>query len=307
MGPTSLLARVLLWVGAIAASTAFWAFSAQQTMLDPSATRDLATDLIGADVVSESLAKQLSSQLRERVPAELASKVSDDELDAAASAAIADPRIADAFGDAIGSLHEQILNGGGDDKVTIDSGAINEALKEALQPIAPRLAKSIGGSDPIALEVDGARIPNLEAVDGAVGALLLAAALLALFGFGLGVVVHPQPLKAASIVGRRLVFISAVPVVLYLVVPAALSAIASDLTKLMSPFASAYGKGILPTALVLLVGGAVLWVGGNVARRVSLPGDAAQLPPQQSPRRGRVSKEVVRAPKEKSGRTDLRL
>jgi hypothetical protein len=303
--PVMIPARILLAVGALAASVAFWAFSAQRTILDPAATRDLATQLINTDAVAGSLTDQLAGQLEQRIPDDLATQVPAGALTKIAQTAISDPRVATAFGDTIASLHEQLLAGTAGDDVAIDTRAINAALGDALHEVNPELALEIGSAEPVALSIDSGRIPNLQPVDDGARDLLLGAAILAVIGFGLGVSIHPEPWTAVSIVGKRLAAVAAFPVFLYVVVPAGLRALGSKWSNTMSPFASAYGQRILPAALTLMVGGIALWIGGHVGRR-----SEPQLPPMERlgprSRSGRPDP-TARFPAAPPGRTDLRL
>lgn len=306
--PTAIPARILLAIGALSASVAFWAFSAQRTILDPEATRDLATQLIGTESVSRSLSDRLAAQLQGRIPDEVAGQVPKAQLAEVARAAITDPRVVAAFGTTIGSLHEQLLAGATEGDVAIDTRSINVALQDTLAEVDPELAEQIQSSDPVRLSIDAGRIPNLQPVDDGAGTVLLATAIFAVIGFGLGVSVHPEPWMAVSIVGRRLVAIASFPVILYVVVPAALRGIGSNWSRTMSPFAGAYGRRILPAALALLVGGFALWIGGHVGRRTESPA------PERGPSRRRdrdawsgAIDPTTRMPAATPGRTDLRL
>lgn len=299
-------------LGTVALSIAFWAYCAQRTILDPEATRDLATALVDTDRVAGTLVDELAAQLVDRAPDGTAGAVTDSQAAAIARAAIADPRIAAAFGATLGDLHEQLLLGNEQGDVELDTAAINAALRDSIAAVDPALADRIDAADPVALSIDAGSLPSLRAVDDRANSVLLAAALLGLIGFGLGVVVHPDPWRAVTMVGRRLVAISLVPVVFYLLVPAALRAIGAGWGETLAPFADAYGSRILPAAITLLVGGIALWMGGHVARVTqagstprSRRGDPDPPPPPRATRRAsrRAMQHVSPAP----GRTDLRL
>ena len=315
MNPMVWPARLMLAIGSIAASIGFWAFCAQRTILDPAATRDLAASLIDSAGVTESLSSQLSEQIAGLLPPDIAKQVPEAEIEAVAAAVVSDPRVADAFATTIASVHEQLLDGERQGKVGIDSTAINTALVDVATGLSPQLATQLADVEPIELRIDAARIPNLEPVDRGVDTALLLASVVAVAGFGLGVSIHPEPWAAVAIVGRRLAAIAVFPVVLYLIVPATLRAIGSDSTTTLAPFANAYGQRILPTAIVLLVGGIALWIGGFVARRTghrSPPGPSArQRGPSPHDRSSRGPIDRTRAYPKTSpttpGRTDLRL
>jgi hypothetical protein len=301
-------ARLLLAIGAISASASFWAFSAQRTVLDPTATRDLATALIDTGAVAESLSSQVAEQLERAVPADLAAHIPAGEVERIATSVVEDPRVAAAFAATIESAHEQLLRGDRQGDLAIDSGAINRALRDTVSEVDPTLGARIADSQPIQLTIDGTRLPSLRPVEDGVDTVLLAGALIAIMTFGLGVAIHPDPWRAVAIVGRRLAAIAVVPLVLYLVIPAALRGIGSDRTETLTPFADAYGSRTLPAAIALFVGGIALWVGGFVGQRSSRPATNAGAPSHApGARRGGAVGRTRPMPTAEPGRTDLRL
>lgn len=301
-------ARLLLAIGAISASVSFWAFSATRTILDPTATRDLATALIDTGAVTESLSSQVAEQLERAVPADLAAQIPAGEVERIAAAVVEDPRVAAAFAATIESAHEQLLQGDRQGDLAIDSGAINRALRDTVTEVDPELGARIAQTEPIQLTIDGSRLPSLRPVEDGVDTALVAGALIAIVTFGLGVAIHPEPWRAVAIVGRRLAAIAVVPLVLYLVIPAALRGIGSDRTETLTPFANAYGSRILPAAIALFVGGIALWVGGFVGQRTSMPATSAGAPRHSAgPRRSGTDGRTRPMPTAEPGRTDLRL
>lgn len=302
---TSIPARFLLAIGALAASVGFWAFSAERTILDPAATRELAGALVDTSAVTDSLARQLSGDLADRLPDDVAPSVPPGAVDRIATTVVADPRVAAAFARTIGSLHEQLLAGTAGDDIAIDTRAINAALADAIAAIDPDLAQQLGDAEPVELRIDSSRLPDLQPIDDGATNVMLAAALLAVLAFGLAVAIHPEPWRAVSIVGRRLAAIGIVPVVLYVVVPAALRGLGSSWSETMAPFASAYGNRILPGALALMIGGVALWIGGLVGVRTgpALPAMEPRGVATEPRRRSRPADSVSVGP----GRTDLRL
>jgi hypothetical protein len=302
-------------VGALAASIAFWAWTAQRTVLDPDATRDLASALVETGAVTDSLTDQIAEQLASRLPTDANGSpvgIDPEQLQAVAAAVANDERVHDAFGRTIASLHEQLLAGDRAEPLAVDSGAIERALRDALTQVDPALAAGIDPADPFRVQVDAERLPSLRPVSEAIDVALLGAALLAVIGFGLGVAVHPDPWTAVAVVGRRLVAIAVLPVVLYVVVPAVLRGASSDRAETLLPFADAYGSRILPAAIALLVGGVALWVGGIVGRRsagasTSGPRSGSVVGSSRRPGTVRHPDTTVVAPTVGPGRTDLRL
>jgi VIT1/CCC1 family predicted Fe2+/Mn2+ transporter len=305
---TAIPSRVLLWIGAIAAATSFWTFSAQRTILDPAATRDLATDLIATSAVSGTLAEQLAEQLFDRLPTEVA----DSDVAEIARAAIESPRFARAFAGTIESLHDQLLDGDRSGDVAIDTRALNRALSAAAVDVSPELAERLRSAEPIELSIDSGRLPSLEPIDHGAATLMTGSAIVALIAFALGVMLHPDPWRAVSLVGRRLAAVAVMPLVLYLVVPAALRALGGWGEK-SATFASAYGNRILPVAISVFVGGVGLWIGGQIGRRTALP-TSSRRPRGSMPtgargtrRRGEMTSHGPAGTRVGPGTTDLRL
>jgi hypothetical protein len=313
MHPMRWPARLLLAIGAISASVSFWAFSAQRTILDPTATRDLATALIDTGAVTDSLSQQIADQLERALPADVAGQLPARDIERIANAVVEDPRVAAAFSATIESAHEQLLRGDRGGDLAIDSGAINRALRDTVSEFDPALGARISEADPIGLTIDGGNLPSLQPVERGVDTALLAGAVIAIMAFGLGVAIHPEPWRAVAIVGRRLSAIALMPIALYLVVPGVLRSIGSDRTDTLTPFATAYGARILPAAIALTVGGVALWVGGFVGQRTASNGGGGRAPgrPVTDAARDRRATNRPRpttSPTSTSGgRTDLRL
>lgn len=263
MRAAAITARILLAVASVAASVAFWTLSAQRTILDPDATRDLATRLLETEHVSESLVATLLDQILPQVPAGF----SEADVRRIAEIALHDPGVAAAFGVTIGELHEQLLAGNRVDAVAVDTTVVNRALRDAVADLDPELATQLDGYEPVDLTIDTTALPSLRPIDRRAAPVLLGAALAAVAGFGLAVALHPEPWTGVGAVGRRLVVVAVVPVVLYLAIPAALRTLRSGWAATAVPFASAYGRRILPAAVALLVTGAGLWLTGTTTAK----------------------------------------
>lgn len=307
---TAIPSRVLLWLGAIAAAVSFWTFSAQRTILDPVATRELATDLIATSAVSGTLTDQLSQQLFDRLPVDVA----ESEVADIAREVVESPRFARAFAATIGALHEQLLNGDRSKGVEIDTRALNRALEAAVTEVNPQLAEQLADAEPIRLSIGPGRLPGLQPIEDGAATLMIASALVAVLGFGLGVALHPDPWRGVSLVGRRVAAVAIMPLVLYLVIPAALRAVGGWGEK-AATFAGAYGNRILPVAIPIFVAGVGLWVGGHVGRRTANlpPGPRSRPSPPpgrgrgHGARRGEMTNLGPAGTRTRPGATDLRL
>ncbi len=262
------LARFLLFVGSLAAAVAWWGYAAQQTLLDPAATRDATAGLLAAKPVQDSAINSLTDQLLSRVPAGSASNADMARARTlaheAATAALHDPQLQRAFGDAIASLQQQLINGDPSrNGLTVDTAAVTAAVRNAVTRADPALAARLP-NDPVRLHFDTNRLPNLRGFNHGTDTATLVAALLAMAAWFGAVLVHPSPWTATRLIGRRIVVIGALPLVFWVLIPAGLRALHVSAAEVLAPLASAYGGRLAPAAAAVTAIGAVLWITGHL-------------------------------------------
>jgi hypothetical protein len=273
-------------VGGLAAALAWWGFAAQQTLLDPSATREAAVGLLAAQPVQSAAVDSLTNQLIAMVPRNIDRHgVTDAQARSlahnAAAAALRDPQLRRAFADAIASLQQQVIDGDASRKgLTVNAAAVTAAVRHAVARVDPQTAARMPDK-PVKLHFDTSGLPSLRAVDQRAGSVTLIAALLAIAAWFGAVVVHPEPFTAMRTIGRRVVVIGALPLIFWVLVPAGLRALHFGAADVTSPLASAYGHRLAPAAFAVLAIGIGLWVAGRMgALEFGGGGDT-------SPRRGR--------------------
>ena len=88
-------ASVVVTVGLLAASVAWWSFAARFTVLDSSRSDRIADVLVEQPVIRDAVAEGLGTALRQAMPA--GARVSPEEIDAAAHQALDDPRAVQAL------------------------------------------------------------------------------------------------------------------------------------------------------------------------------------------------------------------
>ncbi len=291
------LATILLFVGGFAAALSWWGFAAQQTLLDPSATREAALGLLSAKPIQDkaitSLADQLLAALPQ-IPAGAGGSTAASQREAAtvarqaATAALQDPALRHAFADSIASLQEQLIRGDSSGKgLTLDTTAVTRAVRNAVAGVDPALAAQLD-TKPVTLHLDTAKLPSLKAVDQGAAPATLWAALVALLAWSMAVLVHPEPWTAVRKIGRRVVVIGALPLIFWILVPAGLRAMHLSAAEVVSPLASAYGRRLAVPAFAVLGVGAVLWIVGHFAAKTGwgTPAARATTAPAPTPPRG---------------------
>ncbi len=257
------LARFALFVGGFAAVVGWWAFAAQHTILDPTATRDAAFGLLQAKPIQSKARDSLINQINQYIPPSLVG-ASTTKVRAATTAALSDDRVQQAFADGIGSFHRQLLtNVGTPQKLSIDTAAVTAAVHDSLAQQDPALAKWLRGKS-LSIEFNTSSVPNLHGVTGATPLIALIASLTAIALWGAAILLHPDHPVAVRKIGRRLIGIGAMPVVFWVILPALLERFHADAAQLFSPLARSYGKRLaLPAVIILLIGCGV-WVGGRL-------------------------------------------
>lgn len=254
------VARVFLFLGGLAAVVGWWAFAAQQTIFDVQATREAATGLLGAKSLQTKAVDSLTEQLTKLLPPGTDST----QVRQAATGALNDPRVTAAFADAVASIQEQLLtNNGTKQKLVVDTRAVTTAVQDALAKVDPSLAESFG-KKPVTFSFDTTGLPNLSGPKRSIPNIALIASLLAIAAWLGAILTHPDQWEAVRRIGRLITSIGVAPVLLWIVVPRVLEAFQADATQTLSPLASTYGKRLAPAAIVLLVVGIALWVGGRV-------------------------------------------
>ena len=265
------MARLLLFIGGFAAVVAWWAFAAQQTVFDVQATREAASGLLSAKSLQSKAIDSLSQQVTSILPpgADAA------KVQAATTSAMSDPRVREAFGAAVASIQEQLLNNGGTaHQLVVDTSAVTAAVDDALAKVDPTLAKQFNHK-PVTFSFDTKGLPNLSGPKRAVPNVALFGALIALGAWLGAILLHPDPWVAVRRIGRRITGIGAAPVVMWIIVPAILVKFKVDAAQTLTPLARTYGKRLAPAAIVLLVVGIALWIGGRVGATAAKAARAA--------------------------------
>ncbi|HEV7865800.1 MAG TPA: hypothetical protein VGR20_24100, partial [Acidimicrobiia bacterium] len=151
-------ASVLVAVGLLCASVAWWSFAARFTVLDTGRSARIADVLIDQPVIRDAVADGLGSALRQALPP--GTPISADEIDAVAHKALDDPRALQALRTAIVDSHQRLV-GDYDGPVTLDVSPIAAAGRDALVAARPDLAKSLPKAPPLSVDLPTQHLPKL--------------------------------------------------------------------------------------------------------------------------------------------------
>src|SRR5437588_10263230 len=175
-------ASLLVTVGLLSASLAWWSFAARFTILDSGRSARIADVLVDQPVIRDAVAEGLATALRQALPA--GSPVSDTEIDTVAHKALDDPRTLQALRTAIADSHQRLV-GNYDGPVDLDVSPIPAAGRDALLAARPDLAASLPEAPALSVDLPTQHLPKLgwlpdrvREVSGLAG--LLAATLLTL-------------------------------------------------------------------------------------------------------------------------------
>lgn len=257
-------ARMLLFVAYLAAAVGYGSWIASQTVLDTDATKTAAKALLSQPAVQESLTDDLARQIDQ----ELAIANADSDVRNAVGDALQDPKFVDAFSTAIGQFHAALMgerdaNG----KVAVDTRALVASVRDGLAQFDPQLAAEFernARQQPLTVEIGGDDVPSL-------GDTRDQANLFTLIGFGaallLGTIsmlmLHDR--KHFRRLGKRIGYLSAVPLLGFVLLPWALGKIDGDAPQIVSALMRTYARQVVPSALAFLILGAgvliatILW------------------------------------------------
>ena len=149
---------VLLTLGLLAASVAWWAFAARATVLDSERSERIADTLTEQPVIQDAVADGLSTALQQALPP--GTPISPEEISAAAHRALADPRAMTAVRTAVLTSHQRLV-GDYDGPVTLDVSPIAVAGRDALVASRPDLADAIPEAPPLSMDLPTKHLPKL--------------------------------------------------------------------------------------------------------------------------------------------------
>ena len=247
--------RVLLTIGFVAASLAYGSWIAERTVLDPGATRGATQALMATPAVRSMLADEIHDEL---VPT-LGATAKDPQVKAAIDRAVADPRLSTAFADAVEAVHTNLVS---DTRrsVTLDPAAVTSVVDTAFLGVAPKIAPKVQHAPPLRIGIGGADLPHLGHVVHAIKSGAVVASLLACAAIGAALLLgHDR--RTLRIAGRRVAMLALPATAVFAIAPRMLPMFShSNVSVVVGTVLEAYGHRVLPSAVLLAVGGLGVWL-----------------------------------------------
>ena len=255
------LNRLLLFVGGMCAAVSWWAFAAQQTVFNPTATREAAAGLLAIGPVQDSAVRSISQQVLRALPPGTDPRTAD----AVARKAVTDARVRTAFADAAASVHEQLLERGGtSQELVVDTSTVTAALKTALWQADPAMMSHFRAKE-VTMRFDTRNFPNLHGARVAAPRVARTAFSFAIVAWMLAFAAGAGRLVTARRIGRRLVGIGFTPVMFWIVVPAVVRLLHLPIAAGLTPVAHSYSQRLVTPAVVIVGIGATMWIAGWIA------------------------------------------
>jgi hypothetical protein len=192
-------ASVLVTLGLLAGSLAWWSFAARSTILDPGGSARIADVLVKQPVIRDAVVQGLGNALQQALPAD--SPVSSQEIDAVARQALNDPQAEQALRTSLVDA-DQRLFGNYDGPVTVDLSPIAAAGRNALLAARPDLATALPEPPPLSVDLPTEHLPKLGWLPDWARALTGLAGLLALTLLALGLLAAGDRPKVLARAGR---------------------------------------------------------------------------------------------------------
>ncbi len=192
-------ASILVTLGLVFASVAWWAYAARYTVLDAARSERIAETLITQPVIQDSVAEGLGTALLRALPP--GTPISPEQLSAVSHAALADPRAMAALKTAVLTSHQRLV-GNYDGPVTLDVSPIAAAGRDALVAAWPDLARALPKAPSLSVDLPTQNLPKLGWLPERTRELFGLSLMLAFTALGLGMLAASDRPKVLSRAGR---------------------------------------------------------------------------------------------------------
>ena len=272
-------ARLLLAVSFLAASIAYSAWWVSGIVFDPASSGRAAHALLATPAVQRSLSDDISRQLDRELPETAAPAA----VHTAVAQALRDPRVTTAFADALTQLHRAMLSPDGNHAaIELDPRMVTSAIHDALAQQDPGLAAKITAREPITVRLGGGDLPHIGPARGTFTMIQLVALIIALMCGALSLALEHGG-RAVRRTGRRIAYLSIVPLALFEVAPPVLTHYDGETPQATAAVLRSLAGQVVPSAVILLVAGIAIAIGVTVAGWLRGPtGTVAAEPPARS-------------------------
>jgi hypothetical protein len=274
------LASVLVALGLVAASLAWWGFTLQRTVFDADRSDRLAHALLDSGAVQDALISASTDALDAALPAQVRAQVPMADLTTAARAALDTPEARAALEQALVGTHRYLI-GDVDQPPTLDTAPIDAALRAQIARVRPDLAEVVPSLPPLQVDLPDSGLPVVRDIRRLVDRATATAEVVAVVALAAALIVAPDRAPVlrrvgwwATLAGGLWVALRfAVPALAEVVVPAR-AALIAGLVEAGAEGMAAPGLWLAALGLLALVLGLVLprrtialGAGGRAARR----------------------------------------
>jgi hypothetical protein len=267
----------------VVASASWAGFILSRTVLDPGRSERLADHLLDNEEVRATITERLADAVEARIPDEV--PVGRETIDAAAAAALDDPRVEDLIRDGIVQAHQNALNGI-DEPVTLDASALGAAGRDAVVAQRPELDAVLPAAPELEVELPNTGLAWLGSVKDAVDRFTRIGAVISLLGISIAFLLARNRPAALRRVAYWAFAASAFWIVAAYAIPAVLERLApSSVAIAMAAIDVFFGAMITPAIVLACLGASLLLVSLLwpllIRRRGAASLDRGSRPPRQ--------------------------
>ncbi len=248
------LSRVLVSLGLLFGTLAWTGLTLQRTVFDSTRSERVVNVLLENDQVQAVLRQQLLRATDAALPENVRSQVPTEELAAAATAALDDPRVQTAVRQALVDSHRYVI-GEMDEPPTLDTVLIDSVLRQQIGAVSPTLAGLLPVLEPVRVELPSAGLSPVAKVRSLAVTLTPLLAFAALCLVLAGLLMTPSKPKVLRRVGYWGVSLGAVWVFLGFFLPALAERLLGDNGVIVAALTEAVSESMALPGAVLLGGG----------------------------------------------------
>lgn len=277
-----MLLTLALWV----ASLAWMGFVALRTVLDPNRSRAVAEAVYDDPDVRDRLADNLAGVVAAAVPQEV--PVSDEQLREAARQALASEAVEAGVVDVLVRVHRGFL-GEGEIPESIELGALEEGLRQALAERNPELAAALPALGPASVPLPTEKVPDLGTPRRWLSRLVPLLALAGLAGIAVALVATNDRPGVLARTGWRALILAGGFLAVAVGLPWVLGVLAPAQAEVAAALAGAMASSALGPAFGLAAAGGAalllgrLWSAAGTSGERTHPAPVSRIPPPAPP------------------------
>lgn len=272
------LSRLLVSVSLVLASLAWTGFTLQRTVFDSTRSERVLRVLLDDETVRHALLQQVVSKADAAMPAELRAQVSLEQLTAAASQVLDDPRVRTTVEQALVDSHRYVI-GDLQRAPTLDTTLLDAVVREKVNGVRPDLGQLIPPAQQVVIELPASGLAVVHRFHDVTAALTPLLAMAALCGLLAALVISNDRAGVLRRVGFWALSLGAVWIVLRFALPLVIESVLGDGGAILAALSDAIAGGMGVPGTLLFVAGLAL-VGASVAvgaaERATAAGDGGR-------------------------------